>query len=212
MNGGHGMSSRYIVQQGDCISSIAVGSGFFPDKLWNLADNRELKALRKDMNVLLPGDVVVIPDLTLRTETRAADQRHRFRRKGVPKLLRLRFMDPVDPIANTPYTIDLDGVVTRGATDGDGWLKHPIAPDAKRALVRLKGHGEFDLQLGFVDPPNEPDGALGRLRALGYLKDGSEDDAAVERAIRTFQRDQGLPVDGKASPSLAALLKDVMGC
>jgi len=36
---------EHQVQQGDCINSIGLQYGFFPNTLWNHPDNAELKSL-----------------------------------------------------------------------------------------------------------------------------------------------------------------------
>ena len=61
----------YTVKQGDCFMSIAAANGFLWDILWNHGDNATLKQLRKDPNVLFPGDTIVIPDKTQRIESAA---------------------------------------------------------------------------------------------------------------------------------------------
>lgn len=43
----------YVVQKGDCLSSIAFGFGFLPDTLLNHPANAGLKQKRKDPNILL---------------------------------------------------------------------------------------------------------------------------------------------------------------
>lgn len=90
------MSERYTVRQGDCIDSIALRYGFFPDTLWNHGENAELKRKRKYGNVLEPGDEVFIPDLTVKYEDKATEAKHRFKRRGVPAVLRLVFKRPVE--------------------------------------------------------------------------------------------------------------------
>lgn len=91
------MSKNHTIRQGECIESLADRYGFFPETLWKHADNSDLRELRKDQNILQPGDVVVIPDLELGEESAATEQKHRFRRKGVPAKMRIVFYKPVDP-------------------------------------------------------------------------------------------------------------------
>jgi len=83
----------YTVKQGDCISSIAQMHGLFWYKVWNHPKNANLNERRKDPNVLSPGDVVFVPDQEEKEESGATEQRHRFRKKGVPAKLRLRIME-----------------------------------------------------------------------------------------------------------------------
>ena len=80
---------NYTVKQGDCISSIAQKHGLFWDKVWNHPKNANLQERRKDPNVLSPGDVVFVPDKDEKEESGATEQRHRFKRKGVPEKLRI---------------------------------------------------------------------------------------------------------------------------
>ncbi len=88
--------SEYIVQQGDCTSSLAGKSGLFWETIWNHPQNAELKSKRKDPNILVPGDKIFIPEKELKQVDCASDQKHRFKRKGVPVILRLRLMHKPD--------------------------------------------------------------------------------------------------------------------
>jgi N-acetylmuramoyl-L-alanine amidase len=88
---------RHIVQQGECVSSIAEDYGFFWQTIWNHPENSALKQARGEPNVLEPGDEVVIPDKTLKEQNCPSDQRHSFRRKGTPAKLRLRLLTPAPP-------------------------------------------------------------------------------------------------------------------
>jgi N-acetylmuramoyl-L-alanine amidase len=88
------MPVDYKVKSGDCISSVAFEHGFFWETLWNHSKNSDLKHKRKDPNILKTGDVVYVPDLTLKQESRATEKRHKFKVKGVPAKLQLRLMRP----------------------------------------------------------------------------------------------------------------------
>ena len=120
---------NYTVQQGDCMSSIAMENGFFWQTLWNLPENADLKKLRKNPNVLLEGDVVVIPDLRIKQQPCADGAKYTFVRKAVPETLRMVLKDSQQrPRTNLDYIIVIDGDARRGKTDVNGQLTESIPP------------------------------------------------------------------------------------
>ena len=78
------MAIDHVVKQGEGIESIAFANGWFPDALWNHPSNEELAKKRATGHVLLPGDVVHVPDLRPKSIEVPTGGRHRFQRKGVP--------------------------------------------------------------------------------------------------------------------------------
>lgn len=196
------MPQDYNVEPGDCISSIALNHGFFWETLWNHGSNSELKSKRQDPNILKEGDLVHIPDLTLKQESGATEQRHRFKRKGVPEKLRIRIEDEEGkPIANVPYKITIDGTHRHGTTDADGWVIESIPPDAQggKLLVGKEGEEqEHELNLGHLDPIEELTGVQARLRNLGYdcAVDGQLNEQTRE-ALKHFQLEHSLDPTGE---------------
>jgi hypothetical protein len=87
------MGTTYVVRAGDCMSSIAHDYGLLWDKLWNHPDNKDLKSKRKDPDVLLEGDLVIIPDIVPRKVSLPTDARHRFVLRSAPTMLRLRITE-----------------------------------------------------------------------------------------------------------------------
>lgn len=85
--------AKHTVRQGECISSIAFERGFFWETVWKHPENSKLKQERKDPNVLKPGDEVFVPEKEEKQESCPCEKRHRFRKKGVPAILRLRLME-----------------------------------------------------------------------------------------------------------------------
>jgi len=210
------MPFQHPVGRGDCIVSIAFDNGFHPDTLWHHPENAELKALRHDPHVLLEGDAVFVPDKRPRNEPAATGARHVFRRHGVPKLLKIRLMRGHLPVTNLGFTICIDdGAEARCKTDGDGWLRHPIAPNAKTARVRLDGsQAAYHLQLGGLDPVDTPPGVVKRLQDLG-LYDGpmTEDaqDPSVVSVLKALQQAHDLAPTGQADGPTQQLLRSLVG-
>ena len=190
----------YVVKSGDGMESIAYAHGFFWQTLWDDPANAELKEVRKDPNVLLPGDLVTIMAKRLKTVEKADTQRHRFRRKGVPHVLKVQFLDwKGEPRANKSARINVDGTLSDGTTDGDGLLEIPMSPGARTAVVRFESGHEFEIDLGHLDPVSEARGVQQRLRNLGYYTgpvDGKLDQENM-RAITRFQSSVGLPATGE---------------
>jgi hypothetical protein len=87
----------YIVQPGDCISSIAQENGHFWQTIWNDPHNSALKSARGDPNVLLEGDRVTIPPIRIKYENRQTGAEHRFVRVGTPAKLRICIMEDPEP-------------------------------------------------------------------------------------------------------------------
>jgi hypothetical protein len=184
---------KHIVKQGDCISSIAFKYGFFPDTIWNDSKNNKLKQDRKDPNVLFPGDEVFIRDKEKKEESCPSEQRHRFKRKGVPETFDIQFRVNGVPRSNEDYVLDIDGELSEGKTDKDGVVELFIPPNAKKGKITFRQSGdEYELELGDLDPITETSGVQARLRSLGFYSGpvhGKMSDE-LEQAIRDFQAAQ----------------------
>jgi N-acetylmuramoyl-L-alanine amidase len=200
---------NHTVAQGECFSSIAAQFGFTVDTLWNLPENAQLKANRKDPNVLYPDDVVFVPDPRPKEVSCATEKRHPFVKKGSPAKLKIRLLDGQQPRANVAYKLQIDGVWVDGTTDSNGYLEQPLPPSAKKGQL-LVGEGPtqdvHDLDFGFVDPIETDSGVAKRLRDLGY-ETGSDPSIA----IRGFQADQGLEVTGQVDDAFKQKLSEVFG-
>lgn len=109
-----------------------------------------------------------------------------------------------EPLADTPFTLDAEGAVQEGRTDGEGRLDVPVPAAARRAaLVLAPGtprERRLTLLLGGLDPAAEITGVKQRLANLGFPA-GDEGDGAetpeLERALSAFQQHCGLEVTGE---------------
>lgn len=187
--------SEYVVRQGDSIFSIAAEHGFRWQTVW--AANPELQRVRRDPGILLPGDRVTIPELRRRDEAGATEQRHRFRRRGIPVRLRLTLREGGRPRAGVSFVLEIEGRTIRGTTDGEGRLDVPIQPGARTGTL-VAGGREYELRFGALDPEDTASGLRSRLRHLGYDPGpGTGWDRRAREALRRFQKANGLDVTGE---------------
>ncbi len=208
------MAINYQVKQGDCISSIAFEHGFFPDTIWDHPENAELKKKREDPNVLMPGDVVFIPDKRLKEVSEPTNNVHKFRCKNTPEKFKLQLLIEEEPRANEEYELEIEDLKFEGKTDSEGRIQQSIPPNAKRGKLTLKkDETVFELKLGNLNPSDEITGAQGRLRNLGLYFgaiDGQMSDD-LEQAIQEFQIIKNLEPDGELNEETKDALKQDYG-
>ena len=202
----------YKVKQGDCLSSIAVEHGFFPDTVWNHDQNRELRACRPDPNVLEDGDRIFIPDKRLGSQTAASEETHRFRRKGVPELLRLQLEEGGEARASLEFRIVIDGKIERGFTDDKGWLECSIPANARTAELLIGESESYTIKLGHLDPVDSREGLVARLCNLGHLSAANPGDEEIALAIAAFQKEHKLATTGETDAALQDKLVAAHGC
>jgi hypothetical protein len=217
----------HAVKQGEHISGIAWQHGFPSYKeLWDHPKNAALKKLRKNPNVLFPGDEVFVPDRELRVEVRPTDQMHKFRLASTPLLVRLVLDRVYDrPYAQTSSVLRLEMSRFDKQTDGSGKIEHPIPKTLQDGAVTVKDHlsvrgatipvdRDIPLKVGHLDPVEERSGQEARLANLGYYRgpDDPIDEDEFLSAVEEFQCEHKLAVDGKCGPQTQAKLVSVHGC
>jgi Putative peptidoglycan binding domain len=207
----------YVVQEGDCIDSIAFAAGHLWQTIWNHPNNAALKALRVSRNILFPGDQVFIPPITESSFDRPTDQMHKFALLGAACKLRVCLLVAGQPRAHEDYTLVVDDhLVLRGTSDGEGWIEVRIPPNAAQGKLTIGGdplQPAYTLDLGGMDPITEPKGLQKRLRNLGFHCDvtGQMDDATCG-ALAMFQKAEDLDATGKADRDTLVKLKKRCGC
>ncbi len=194
---------HHVVKQGESVNSVAALCGHLPDTIWNAPENRDLKKLRKDPHILMPGDRLFVPALEPKTVSVASGSLHRFAVQRPRARLKVQIVEGGKPRANEPFVLVVDGnTELSGTTDGDGWVDQPLPPLARVASLTV-GDGDaaisYRLLLRALDPVTEVSGVQARLRNLGYGEvplDGEMGPATVA-ALCAFQRDHSLDVTGK---------------
>lgn len=207
------MPRTHKVEQGDTIASIARPHGHLPETIWNHADNAKLKAQREDPDVLNPGDMVAIPDVTTKSVTLSTGQRHRYVRKGAYVVVRIRLLVEDEPQSGVNYTLKVGDALLAGSTDTDGVLEQRVPAEAREALLTLENDSPIRIALGALDPKDTVSGVQGRLHNLGYFgghADGhfGEDTRAAWHA---FQQDHGLAETDEPDESTLQRLSDEHG-
>lgn len=204
---------QHTAAQDECINSIAAQYGFFWNTVWNHANNAALRAKRKDPNVLMPGDVVYVPDKQPKKESAATDQVHKYRLKGIPVPLKLRLLENGQPRTGVPYRLTVGPVTREGTIGGDGLISVMVMPDVPAGKLLLypndeKLREEYQVLVRRLDPVTELSGVQGRLENLGFYRgpvDGNPS-PETESAVKTFQSSRGLPESGQADTATQAAL------
>ncbi len=205
----------HVVSAGECLPGIATQYGFHtPDAIWNHAANAELKSRRADWSILHPGDKLLIPEKQNKQESRPDSQTHTFSIHKPVKVIRIVLeKEDGSRLANAPYRLLTSSGAYRGCTDAQGMLSQEVPMKEETAELSIEGH-TWPLKIGHLNPVGQtPDdgvsGIKARLRNLGYDPGPLEAawDEAGRGAIRAFQHDSGLPVDGLCARGSATLTK-----
>jgi hypothetical protein len=187
----------YEVKQGECIYSIAAATGHLWRTIWEHPQNEALRQARQEPGVLLPGDRVFVPPLTVKSVLLPSGRRHRIVIDGETVPLRLRMCDADgQPMAKTAYRLEVDGQTIPVTTQDDGSCEVQVPIRAQQALLVCDDDdGEtYVLHLGHMDPPDSASGMRKRLANLGYRPDATEGeiDEYTQHLLDEFSQDAEL--------------------
>lgn len=194
------MPQVHAVKQGEHVSGIAAVYGFSSYRsIWNHPENENLKKLRKNPNVLYPGDSLYIPDRETREEAKQTEQRHTFKKTAGEVVLRVKVLDLQNRAQSEPGSINSHGVHRDLSDKGDGVLQGEIPANLKSAFLFFPWSGKekepspdlrIPISIGALDPITERSGQRQRLNNLGYFAGFSEkSEAQFIRALQEFQCD-----------------------
>lgn len=204
----------YIVKQGDCISSIAAKFGLFPDTISRHSNNTSFGDKNKELEILKPGDEIFVPEKGIREEGCGTEEKHSFRRLGVPAYFRIQLLDmELEPRASERVTFEIDGKSKWVTTDEDGWIEEPISPTAKEVILSIFEDEEelfYEFWLGELDPITEISGIQQRLCNLGFYhgRITGEINEETTYGIEGFQRFFDLEPDGKLTDTTIAQIEE----
>lgn len=200
------MAESYTVEQGDTLASIAHAHGFLSwQSIWEHASNASLRDKRADPHVLAPGDVVEIPDKTIKEFECATKKLHTFKLKKPTLHFEQILLDDTDaPYSGKDYELKAGGEVMKGKTDNDGRVSEEIPFDADTVELTIwpisgddSSAMSWTLDMGHLDPIDTVAGVQARLKNLGYDCDvNGEEDDKTKAAVSAFQTDEKLEVTG----------------
>ncbi len=204
------MTKQYTIRQGDCLNSISEKHGLFWQTVWDAPGNKALKKLRKDPNILLPGDKLSIPKIREKIVDCASGTRHSFRKKGVPAKIKVQLVMEDEPMKNQPFSMIIDDQFwSEGTTDGDGYIETNVPPQVKMGKIIVgppANRVSFGIDFGTLDPLDTEEGVLKRLSNMGY-----EVADEPRGAIEAFQDKEKLTVTGKIDQATRDRIKEVFG-
>lgn len=209
------MPKYHSISGGDSVESVAFDNGLYWPTVWDHPANATLRSLRKDQpNILQEGDQLFIPDVTAKEVEKTVDARYRFRRKGVPTQIKVRFtMHGDQPRADIGFSMTAGKHTSTGRTDADGWIQFSAMPDVRTGTLTLETGERYEFDIGTIRPASSIDGVQRRLRNLGNYDgplDGTLNDA-LRVALRRFQAVCGLPVTGKPDRATVAEIESRHG-
>jgi hypothetical protein len=203
----------HTIAHHECINSIAARYGFHWRDVWEHPDNQAIRELRKNPNLLCPGDTIAVPTPRPGSQSLASGQQHRMVVRVGAKL-RIRLQDRGEPISGA-YVLEVGGRRLEGELDGEGQLEQPIPATATRATLLLVERNELvELLLGDLDPADTPVGAIERLVNLGLFTDRSVRTLTpeVRHVLLLVQREEGLEATGELDEATADVLVRWHGC
>jgi hypothetical protein len=174
--------------------------------LYEHPDNERFRSLRKDPNILSPGDKVFIPDTEAKSVSETTDKLHSYRVAGEPTYLRLNLLlDMFGEGAVGKYVLEVDGMKEplEGELGENGAVDVRIPAHSAKAKLSLFGAASgklvhsVELRIGDLDPIEVLSGIQARLNALRF--DCGKVDGVwgekTESAVRRFQKSLAITDD-----------------
>ena len=211
MSKGDATVKNHRVKQGECLSSIAAKYGLDAQSIWLDSANQTLKDLRKTPDILLPGDVLKIPDIDVKKESASSDNKHRYLLKN-RTFLHIKLVVDEHSLAGEEYDICIEDHTTHGTIGGDGKIDMNIPPDASSGHLTILGR-RFFFDLGNLDPADSVTGIQARLNQLGYRAGAIDNDCGpqTKACLSAFQKEHDIQVTGEVDNSTIDKIKQAYG-
>jgi hypothetical protein len=212
----------YVIKRQDFLLRLAARFGFDADRVWQDPSNDDLRALRSDPNILLPGDLLYIPDPPLQPPPMTSltlGSTNTFVASDPPTMtLTHKFLgDDPTTYASKAYTVQELDQLTGLTSNGDGVVTFEVPVTLDTATVVFTDTGEsWPLSIGDLDPINSLSGIFQRLQHLGYIDAEIEYDASdwssnlsvMRSALLLLAADNGEAAPASSPPPSAPASSD----
>jgi hypothetical protein len=182
-----------VVRQGDYLTRLAWIGGFDAEEVWKHEKNKELAELRKDHNILAPGDVLQLPVKKKEGVGIEKGGENKYKAK-VPRVpVRIRFHGSDGPLADAAYVVEGPAIPDEGTSEADGLVALEVAASAAEIRIRFPDASlAFTVRVGHLDPIAERSGVASRLAHLGFLPPAVSDQLDAESRRARGSRRVGL--------------------
>jgi N-acetylmuramoyl-L-alanine amidase len=208
----------YVVRKGDTVAELAFRRGATVAEVWNHEKNAELKARRKNPDVLALLDIVYLPPPKETPLDIAPGDTLEVSAKVPRHKLKLKLCDAKGkPLAGEAFEVEGGEPVPRpGKTDGAGVATFTTFVTTRSVKIKVPSkQAEFLVSVAGLDPVSTRSGAEGRLRNIGLLHDADGDEDVrhlhYREALFTFQEMYGLEATGELDEATQKKLDQVAG-
>ncbi len=213
---GPAAASFHAIKAGESTLSLSEIHGHLAHTIWNDSGNRQLRATRREMNALAPGDQLAIPAISPKSIPVATGERYLLKRHGIPAIFRLQVVVGSEHIGSCPFLLTTDnGHILDGRTDSKGIVKVHLPAQSRSGTLEIKSTGYWsdillNIQFGTVGAVEEDAGIASRLANLGMLENtgGPPQPDRLAEAVARFQALNKLPVTGTKDSATSQRLFD----
>ncbi|WP_396586683.1 LysM peptidoglycan-binding domain-containing protein [Bermanella sp. R86510] len=210
----------HTVKQGECLISIAQDYGLSDWRsIYDAPENEAFRELRKNPNMICPGDVVHIPGIKASANKLKLNKKNTFVVKKSKGYFSICLTDSqFNPLADIPYTLkifksesDIDkeplSVFENEKTDADGYVEQKLPTGAKFAYLEYAPYPSRPslilkkrLHISELDDPRTETGMRSRLNHFGFfsgegqLKDNDEKELFASQ-LEAFKKKYDLSDD-----------------
>jgi len=202
-------TSAYIVKQGDHLARIAHRFGVAAQELWDHPRNEDLRRPRLNPSVLVPGDVLHVPDPASPVAPLDSGAANTYVAEVPEVTVEVHLLDhDHQPLKKRAYRLCGLGEPQDGLTGEDGLVSFQAPVFAHEVDLFVEGYDvKLRLFIGHLHCASVPSGIVQRLGNLGHYRDPAADwpgslpldrevlsawrEAALQAALAAFQRQAG---------------------